>query len=115
MQSPRASLESNGQPQGADADGQHSRRPTSLNWTLDGLLSIGTNFVPVTRVSASLSPENLLDIISHHEHKGLPLIVEGWHLKEGWDSELMSPDWLARKFKERQESQTNWQLPSITH
>jgi hypothetical protein len=43
--------------------------------------------------------------------KGLPLIIEGWHLKEGWDSELMSPDWLARKFKERQESQTNCPVP----
>ena len=87
-----------------DAEHQPSLsiRPTSLNWTLDGLLSIGTNFVPVTRVSASLPQEKLSEIISHHEHKGIPLIIEGWHLREGWDSDLLSPDWLARKFTERQ-------------
>lgn len=87
-----------------EGEPQPSRRPTSLNWTLDSLLSIATNFAPVARVSASLPREKLADIISHHEHKGIPLIVEGWHLKEGWDSELLSPDWLARKLTKRQES-----------
>lgn len=83
-----------------------SRRPSSLNWTLDGLLSIGANFVPVARVSASLPPDKLTDIISHHEHKGLPLVIEGWHLNKGWDPELLSPDWLARKFPEREDAQS---------
>jgi hypothetical protein len=99
---PTDSLELHGGPHNNEGPPPPPRRPSSLNWTLDGLLSIGTNFAPATRVSASLPQDKLSEIISHHEHKGMPLIIEGWHLKQGWDSELLSPDWLARKFTERQ-------------
>jgi hypothetical protein len=70
-------------------------RPSSLNWDFEQLLSSSPNFYPVHRVKASLPPDELSAIIEDHEYRGIPLIIEEWHLQDGWNAGAHSPSWLA--------------------
>ncbi|KAF8318760.1 hypothetical protein DL93DRAFT_344826 [Clavulina sp. PMI_390] len=84
-----------------NGDSLSSARPTSLNWSLESLLSFPNhNFVSVRRISAQLPKEDLAKEIQLHEHKGIPLIIEGWHLLSGWNSDTFTAEWLAKKFEE---------------
>lgn len=76
-------------------------RPTTAEWQFESILGVSPNFKPVPRVSASESTEVISKAIADYEHKGIPLILEGWHLKAGWKSEIHTPRWLAERFKDR--------------
>ncbi|KAJ3557027.1 hypothetical protein NM688_g1700 [Phlebia brevispora] len=66
---------------------------SSKDWKIDDLLSQGSNFKEVKRVSA-LSEEEMLRVIEEHESSGEPLIVENWHLHPKWPEEMFSAGWL---------------------
>lgn len=78
-------------------------KPTTAEWTFTSLLGASSNFKPVHRVPASLPPEELAQIISDHQHRGIPLIVEGWHLKPEWQAQIHTPKWLAENFPNREQ------------
>lgn len=83
-----------------DSQSPPPSKPTTAEWTFSSLLSVSSNFKPVDRVSASASAEEISKLVADYEHRGIPLILEGWHLKEGWKSEIHTPHWLAEKFVE---------------
>jgi hypothetical protein len=84
-----------------DRAGSSPNRLSTANWTLDSILSLGSHFTPVHRVSASLPKNELLAFIQDFEYKGLPLVVEGWHQNPSWNTNILSPEWLANRYTER--------------
>ena len=64
---------------------------SSTGWSEDSLLRAGgSNFNRVPRISASLPPEEMTVKLLESEASGVPLIIEGWHLHPGWNSDLFS-------------------------
>jgi hypothetical protein len=54
----------------------------------------------IHRVSTSLPKNELLAVIQKFEYQGLSLIIEGWHKKPSWSTNVLNPDWLANKYTE---------------
>lgn len=72
---------------------------STQGWTLDALLSKGANLRPVPTIDAqSLAFEDLEQLIKDHEESGIPLVMKNWHLRDGWNDELFSPEWLAARY-----------------
>jgi hypothetical protein len=61
------------------------------SWSLESILARSKNFHKVSRVSVA-SQSALLAAVDHHEETGIPLIVEGLHMLETWNSDLFNVD-----------------------
>jgi hypothetical protein len=63
---------------------------TTKDWTLENILSRGTNIEPVDRVA---SDHSCLEAqIREHERGGLPLIIEGVHHHRRWNARLLTAE-----------------------
>jgi hypothetical protein len=83
-------------------------------WKLDEIIASSENFVPFDRIRVSeFGPQELLEEMKSRDEKGIPLVVEGWHEKSGWNHEvfdiaffqksLSSEDVVARDVHTRQD------------
>ena len=69
---------------------------STKGWSVDSLVALGPRVRPVPRISALMDPTELEAQIRSYEEEGKPLIVEGWHLREGWPGEkLVGVDWMV--------------------
>ncbi|KZT26417.1 hypothetical protein NEOLEDRAFT_1155897 [Neolentinus lepideus HHB14362 ss-1] len=70
---------------------------TTKGWSLDDLINYSVQFRSVRRVSATkLSPKELDHEITRFEKEGLPLIIEGYHQREGWLKNEFGVGWLLQ-------------------
>ncbi|KAF3936487.1 hypothetical protein ABW19_dt0209290 [Dactylella cylindrospora] len=73
--------------------------PISPTINIPHLLSTTPNFKPVQRIDARrINPTNLESLqVMIHEHvvtKGIPLVIENWHLRPDWQKWVFNFDWL---------------------
>ncbi|KAF8643892.1 hypothetical protein AX16_008908 [Volvariella volvacea WC 439] len=69
-----------------------SARISTKDWSLESLLKQSPNFRPVPRVKAA--DQGLHRRIDQYEAKNQPLIIEGWHLRGDWPSDMFHIDWF---------------------
>ena len=66
------------------------------DWDLNEIISSSPNFISVTRISAAEeSKEHISAMISQYEADGKPLVISDLHKLEGWNSDLLDPQWLV--------------------
>lgn len=63
---------------------------STRNWSLQGILSQGSNFRAADRVSALST--TLHEAIDHHEREGLPLVIEDLHKRRQWPHHIFTLD-----------------------
>jgi len=73
--------------------------PLSPSINIPQLLSTTPNFKPVNRIDAkNINSSNIAQlqtlIQEHVVKKGLPLVLENWHLRADWPKWIFNPDWL---------------------
>ena len=73
--------------------------PISPAVSISNLLVRAPNFKPVQRIDARrITPANLDSLGSvikdHVITKGLPLVLENWHLRSDWPKWHFNPEWL---------------------
>ena len=73
---------------------------TSAGWTLDGLISQGSRFLKIPRVS--VSDKNLEVMIRAHEASGVPLVIEGMHEHRAWPTTIFNTHWLCENVQQRE-------------
>lgn len=67
---------------------------TARGWTLEGLVSLGTRFEAVPRISGFSKTSVLAQAIRAYEDEGKPLIISNWHRHPQWPKDKFSVDWL---------------------
>ncbi|KAF6763941.1 hypothetical protein DFP72DRAFT_873813 [Ephemerocybe angulata] len=69
------------------------RSPISTQgWTFENVLSYGTNFRSIERVSATSSDTDIQQAIKRYEDEGIPIIIEGWQNHDKWPKGLFELD-----------------------
>ncbi|KAI9446092.1 hypothetical protein H4582DRAFT_2163631 [Lactarius indigo] len=71
---------------------------TSAGWSTDGLISRGSRFLKIPRIS--VSDKNLEVIIHTHESSGVPLIIEGMHEHRAWPATIFNTQWLCENVQQ---------------
>lgn len=62
-------------------------------WNIQSLLSNNKNFHHVPRISAS-APDLSQFIAANYDNKGVPLVIEGFDLLDGWRHDCFTLDWF---------------------
>ena len=89
----------------------HDNLTTTQDWSLDVLVSSGSRFRRVPRISATLELSELLRQVLDHEVAGIPLIIEGWETRSEWPKQLFDLNWL----KVNHGAQGDWCLSFLDH
>ncbi|KAL1674461.1 hypothetical protein EV122DRAFT_269454 [Schizophyllum commune] len=72
----------------------HALRGVSTKeWSFDDIVASSDNFHPVKRVRYD---SDLTLALDEYKKSDIPLIIEGWHVSDAWDHELLSLNWFAK-------------------
>ncbi|KAH9066292.1 hypothetical protein EDB87DRAFT_1732683 [Lactarius vividus] len=71
---------------------------SSAGWSMDGLISRGSRFLKIPRIS--ISDKNLEVIIHTHESLGVPLVIEGMHEHRAWPTTIFNTQWLCENVQQ---------------
>lgn len=67
------------------------------NWNIEDLLAFAENFEDAPRVDISTMQDSEIEkLVQDHEERGIPVVLEGWHLRDGWQQALFTPEWLKK-------------------
>jgi len=73
-------------------------RPVSVStrgWTLEDILARSDNFCAVPSKNVEhLAADEIQILIRDFEESGIPLLMQNWHKRPGWNPNLFSPSWL---------------------
>lgn len=72
-------------------------RVFTKGWSLEEILSRGTNFLPVPVEDVEHQSAEQIDLrVRDTEADGIPLVMQNWHKRPGWNAEIFSPTWLTQ-------------------
>ena len=72
----------------------HALRGVSTkDWSFDDIVASSDNFHPVKRVRYD---SDLTLALDEYKKSDIPLIIEGWHVSDAWNHELLSLNWFAK-------------------
>jgi hypothetical protein len=68
---------------------------STRGWTLEDILAQSANFyaVPAKNVE-HLAADEIEFSVRDFEESGIPLLMQNWHKRPGWNPTLFSPSWL---------------------
>jgi hypothetical protein len=68
---------------------------STRGWTLENILARSANFYAVPSKNVEhLAADEIEFAVRDFEESGIPLLMQNWHKRPGWNPNLFSPLWL---------------------